>query len=169
MMPAGVAASADQGQVVTLLSFIVLPLLALAVWMVWRFDGRVNGSGRLRFSGRLAILGMLSTAGVHLALVPEHLTESPFLGVSFLLAGVALIGLAIAATTATPYWRVTAALLIGAMVVGYGYTRVTGLEAWDHVGLLTKAIELATLALLVRPTLSPLRSRYATAGAGSGA
>jgi plastocyanin len=111
----------------------------------------------------LLISALAATAGLHLALVPEHLREAPRVGVLFILGSAAAIALA-----TLLLWRVTrallaaSALLLAAMIGAYAVAVTAGLgplgmerEAVDDVGLVCKAVELVGLVaastLLARP------------------
>jgi hypothetical protein len=90
------------------------------------------------------------SAGVHGALVPEHLQEAPALGVSFVVASVLLL-LAGAVLVMRPddqrAARVTALLLAG-LIASWAVSRISGIpvlqphpESVDGVGLITKLVE----------------------------
>lgn len=101
---------------------------------------------------RLAVLGMVVSAVVHLALVPQHLSEDPLLGVLFVLDGAGLLVVsAWSLTRPVPGWRVAGIALLAAGVVAYlGYV-AAGAETADAVGVATKAIEAAAIGLLAVP------------------
>jgi hypothetical protein len=118
---------------------------------------------------RLVLAGALFVAGwIHLLLVPEHLAESPLLGVGFLAAAAAQIALA-----AVVAWRPsdTAAYVVVAvnvaLVAVYGWAVVVGLplggghadvagirigagEPVDLAGAATKLAEIVALVLAMR-------------------
>ena len=100
----------------------------------------------------IAALGMAISAAVHLALAPAHLSEDPVLGALFALDGVALLVVA-AWSVARPFpgWRAAGvALLVGGILTYAGYV-ASGAESADAVGIATKLVELAAIALLVLP------------------
>lgn len=111
----------------------------------------------------LLICSLAASAGLHLALVPEHLDEAPRVGVLFILGSAAAIVLG-----TLLLWKVTrallaaSALLLASMIFAYIVAVTVGLgplgmerEAVDDVGLICKAVEvvgvLAALTLLARP------------------
>ncbi len=91
-----------------------------------------------------------ASAGVHAALIPEHLREAAPLGILFVLAVILLLTAA-AALVARPEGRLIArgvALLLAALIASWAASTTTGLvvvqpepEAVDVVGVLTKLIE----------------------------
>lgn len=111
----------------------------------------------------LLICSLAASAGLHLALVPEHLDEAPRVGVLFILGSAAAIVLAtLLLWTVTRALLAASALLLAAMIGAYIVAVTVGLgplgmerEAVDDVGLVCKAVELvgvvAALALLARP------------------
>jgi drug/metabolite transporter (DMT)-like permease len=115
----------------------------------------------------LLVAACAFSAGVHLAITPEHLSEMPPIGVSFIVATVAL-AVTVGALIRFPESRwpplAAAALFVG-MIVAYALTRamaIPGLEetpeAVDVVGVITKVVELGGLALAVSLLVPPLRS-----------
>jgi hypothetical protein len=114
----------------------------------------------------VVVLACALSAGVHAGLVPEHMHESPLLGISFAVAAV------LAALLAHALPRVggallpaAAAVLLGGLIVAYALSRMSGLpllgaeqEALDPLGVATKAIELAGLVCAVRLMTEPMRS-----------
>jgi hypothetical protein len=108
-------------------------------------------------------LGLLSacafSAGTHIALAPEHLSESTPLGLSFLVAAALLIALGLGAYTRPHSVRIPLliALLSAALIAAYIASRSVGLltlhpepEPVDAVGVTTKAAELVALILSLR-------------------
>jgi hypothetical protein len=102
----------------------------------------------------LVVFACAASAGIHAALVPEHLREEPRLGVAFALAVVVLLATA-AVVALKPIDRGAARLaagVLGGLVVCYVASRTTGIplldpepEAADAVGVSAVAIELAGL------------------------
>ena len=117
------------------------------------------------------------SAGVHAALVPEHLREAAPIGWSFVLATVllAVCAVAIERRWESPWPAGLAAVVLAGLIGGYWATRlshVPGLdstpEAVDVVGVATKVVEAAGLLLAVhlsflraprRPLASMLREK----------
>lgn len=111
----------------------------------------------------LLICSLAASAGLHLALVPEHLDEAPRVGVLFILGSAAAIALGtLLLWTVTRALLAASALLLTTMILAYVVAVTVGLgplgmerEAVDDVGLICKAVELvgvvAALTLLARP------------------
>jgi hypothetical protein len=108
-----------------------------------------------------------ASAGVHAALVPEHLSESTILGTGFALSAVCLFAstFAFAGTLAPgPTAAPATALLLVALISAYAVSRTTGLpligaevEKVDAVGLTTQALQAAGLAaalVLTKPAFA---------------
>jgi hypothetical protein len=99
------------------------------------------------------------SAGVHAALVPEHLRESVVAGGGFIVATAALVVVTIG-LTAWPQSRAVTSfgvLVLLGLVVGYAVASTSGIpilhpdiDPVDTVGLLTKAVELLGLGLALR-------------------
>ena len=112
------------------------------------------------------VVALLGSAGVHAALIPEHLRESPVLGVAFILSVVTALGVA-GALLLSPSPR-TFAIAGGTLVAfaaAYVYTRVASLamlgiphEEPDLLGLGTVALELSGAAFALGVSAS-LRAR----------
>jgi hypothetical protein len=93
---------------------------------------------------------LLATAGVHLALIPEHLEEAPVLG--WLFAASVVVSLAAAGAVAgapTPRAFHAAAAVLATFALAYAYTRVASLDALgiphespEPLGHCTVALEL---------------------------
>jgi hypothetical protein len=103
------------------------------------------------------------SAGVHAALVPEHLRETAPLGWSFVLATLLLAACAVALERRRESrWPVRlSAVVLAGLIAGYWATRlshVPGLdstpEAVDVVGVATKVVEAAGLVLALHLSLS---------------
>jgi hypothetical protein len=96
------------------------------------------------------------SAGVHAALVPEHMRESVVTGAGFVSATVMLVALTIG-LTARPESRAVksfATLVLLGLLVSYAVASTIGIpvlhpdvDPIDTVGVLTKAVELTGLAL----------------------
>jgi len=115
----------------------------------------------------LLIVTCAVSAGVHAALVPEHLEESTATGGGFIAATVLLAALVVALTRRPDSRPVTAAaaLTLAGLIVSYVLATTTGVpilqtepEPVDGLALATKAIELLGLAA----ALIPLAQRQRT-------
>jgi len=115
----------------------------------------------------VVVLACALSAGVHAGLVPEHMQESPLLGVSFVVAAVlaALLAFALPRATGSVLLPGAAAVLLSGMIVAYGLSRASGLpllgaeqEALDPLGVATKVIEIAGLVCAVRLLTESMRS-----------
>ncbi len=106
---------------------------------------RIEGAGPMT---RLGALLLLATADIHLTLVPVHLAEQPITGVLFLLDGIVLTVVALAAF-ATPRWRAPAVALLIANVLAYALYLGAGWEGADVVGIGTKLVELAGIIVVM--------------------
>src|SRR5581483_2881442 len=105
---------------------------------------------------------LLGSAGVHAALIPEHVAEAPVLGTMFAVSVV--LSLATAGALLGTEDRRALLLASGLLLVfalAYAYTRVTSLEALgipheepDVLGLCTVALELAGVAFALRAVSS---------------
>ena len=141
---------------------VLLALQILAVrfpfaGMLW---SRIDGAEPMT---RLASLLLLAMADIHLTLVPVHLGEQPITGVLFLLDGIALTAVALAAF-ATPRWRAAAVVLLIANILAYGLYLGAGWEGADIVGVGTKLVELAGVVVVLRSyrdASAPARSKVA--------
>ena len=99
------------------------------------------------------------SAGVHAALVPEHLRERAVTGVGFAVATAALVVAGIGLTArpvSRAVTRFTIVVLLS-LVVGYAIASTSGIpilhpevDPLDAIGLLTKAVEVLGLGLAVR-------------------
>ncbi|MDP9246732.1 MAG: hypothetical protein M3O95_01355 [Candidatus Dormibacteraeota bacterium] len=99
---------------------------------------------------RLAFLGIAMTATIHLALVPGHVTENPTLAILFTLDGMALLAvISWALSLPIPGWRSAGLVVLAIGVVAYFGYLAAGLERPDAIGIATKLLELATMALLL--------------------
>jgi hypothetical protein len=130
----------------------------------------------------LLVAACAFSAGVHLAITPEHLSEMPPIGVSFIVATVALavtVG-ALIRLPESPWPPLAAAALFAGMIVAYAMTRAAAIpgldetpEAVDVVGVITKVVELGGLVLAVSLVVTRLpfsaarlQSRRGTGQAG---
>lgn len=118
--------------------------------------GRKPGSpARVVFS-KIVVFACAASAGGHAGLVPEHLYAEPRVGVAFLVAIVLLLatGAALTVRPDDPRIATAAAVLFAGLIVAYAASRTTGIpllapdrEALDTVGVATKVVEVAGLAL----------------------
>ena len=98
-----------------------------------------------------AIIACVTSAVVHAALVPDHVTEEPLIGSLFCAAAAALVVAAVA--LARPALRpapVAAAAVFAALLVAYPVTLVVQGDGIDALGVGTKAVELIGLGAAVR-------------------
>lgn len=114
---------------------------------------------------------LLASAGVHAALAPEHLEETPVLGCLFVasvLVAAALAGVVVAAPTRRVQLVSAATLVLFALA--YVLTRVSGLDALgipheepDRLGIATVTLELLGAAFALsasrRARPAPLPAR----------
>ena len=114
----------------------------------------------------VVVLACALSAGVHAGLVPEHMHESPLLGMSFAAAAVlaALLAFSLPRLGGTVLLPVAAVVLLSGLIVAYGLSRVSeipvlgaGQEALDPLGVATKAIEFAGLICAVRLITESMR------------
>ncbi len=117
-----------------------------------RGDRRVTSPSDLERD--LLVLACAVSAGIHAALVPEHLEEGTGAGLGFLAAAIGLAVLAIALTRrphSTGALGAAGALLTG-LLVSYALAITSGVpvlhpqpEPVDELALVTKGVELAGL------------------------
>lgn len=98
----------------------------------------------------------LSIAAIHLVLVPHELEEKLYVGVLFIIGGLALclsaVGLAIS-TTRKPAWALGGLISVG-MFLGFVLSRTVGLPGllegeWPPVGILSLVLEAVFVALAI--------------------
>jgi hypothetical protein len=106
----------------------------------------------------VVIVACAVSAGIHAALVPEHLVDGAGAAAGFAASGAVLAALAVALT----YRRgrvqsAAAAAVLAGLLVAYAFAATTGVpvvhpdpERLDGLALFTKAVELAGLASAVR-------------------
>lgn len=112
----------------------------------------------------VVVVTCASSAGVHAALVPEHLREAPALGWSFVVSviGLVLVAGALAARPDSRPAALLAVVLLGGLIGAWVAATTTGLpglhpeaEPVDPVAVATKGVEalgLVVAAVLTRPT-----------------
>jgi len=119
------------------------------------------------FERDLVILVCGISAGVHAALTPEHFREGLGAGLGFLVATVALAGLAVALTrSAEPAALVGTIFTLAGLLAAYALAITSGVplvhperEPIDAVAVATKAVELAGLLAAAHLLL---RARFLT-------
>ena len=104
----------------------------------------------------VVVVSCAVSAGVHVALVPEHMREAPQLGVAFGVSVVLLGGAVIALASGARAARMTALLLAG-LLVAYAASRTTGIpwiepdaEPVDAGGVAAKLAEAAGLLFALK-------------------
>ncbi len=102
-------------------------------------------------AGALGVVGVL-----HLILAPEYLGEQLYVGVLFILGGIALCGMAVRLwrTDDVPSWLL-GALTMAAMGIGFILSRTTGLPGfheseWELSGIIALLLELGFVGVSVR-------------------
>jgi hypothetical protein len=113
--------------------------------MALAFSAAVNP---LHMTIRHISAAALAAVGViHLVLAPEYLSEQAYLGVLFILGGIALAVLAVRLWRAddTPSWLVGALIMAG-MGIGFVLSRTTGLPGfkeseWELSGVIALVLE----------------------------
>src|ERR671910_1856142 len=116
--------------------------------------------GSPRSSGGALAMGLLVacafSAGVHIALAPEHLGESALLGLGFLGSAALLLALGLGIYARPESFRLPPliAFLSAALIAAYVASRTVGLpvlhpapEAVDPVGVITKGVEVVAVVL----------------------
>jgi hypothetical protein len=101
----------------------------------------------------LVIVACAISAGIHAALIPDHLTEGAAAGAGFAIATALLAAVAVALTRVVSAAALaSAAILFGGLLVSYGLAVTTGLpllhphpEAVDGLALFTKGVEVVGL------------------------
>jgi drug/metabolite transporter (DMT)-like permease len=103
-----------------------------------------------------------ASAGVHAALVPEHLDENALLGTGFAAAAVLLLASTLTFSgrrTVSPLAAPATALLLVALIGAYALSRTVGLtfigaalEPVDAIGVLTQVAQVVALAAAIALT-----------------
>ena len=111
----------------------------------------MNASTRRVGSGLLAATGVL-----HLVLAPEYLEEQAYVGVLFVLGGLAAIALAVRLWLAddAPSWAL-GGLIAAGMAVGFVLSRTIGLPGfhegeWELSGVISMALEAGFVAIAIQ-------------------
>lgn len=98
------------------------------------------------------------SAGVHGALVPEHLQEAPALGVSFVVASILFLFASAVLVMRSGDQRAAqvTALLLAGLIASWAVSRISGIpvlqprpESVDGLGLVTKLVEVLGLGFAV--------------------
>jgi hypothetical protein len=113
-------------------------------------------------AGALGVVGV-----IHLILAPEYLSEELYIGVLFILGGVALCAMGIRLWRAddVPSWLL-GALTMAAMGIGFILSRTTGLPGfheseWELSGIIALVLEASVVGASIRalaPTGHPVHS-----------
>jgi hypothetical protein len=128
---------------------------------------RVSDAGRMTPLTRKLAAGALGVVGViHLILAPEYFSEQAYIGVLFVLGGIALLVFAVRLWRVddAPSW-ILGALTMAGMGIGFVLSRTVGLPGfqeseWELSGLLSLMLEIGFLAVAARallPGSSPRR------------
>jgi hypothetical protein len=110
------------------------------------------------FALDVVVSAAAASAGVHAALVPEHLREAPQLGIAFIASAVLLLAAAgVGTLTDSSCAMAATAVLFAGLIAGYAVSRTTGIpwlqpepERADVVGLATKVVEAFGLVFTLR-------------------
>ena len=141
-------------------------------------ENRTDAPRPVVLSAILVVLATTVSAGIHAGLVPEHLGEMPLLGVSFVLAVLALLAIGAAVAIRPRAWLPAslAALLFAGLILAYVASRTTGLpvlepepEEVDAIGIVTIAFQFVGLLAALWLTRAAGRQRSAVGGAADGA
>ena len=102
---------------------------------------------------RLAAGAIAAVGAIHLALAPEYFDEQAYVGVLFVLGGIAAAAIAVRLWVAdhTPSWAL-GALIAAGMAVGFVLSRTVGLPGfkeseWEASGILSLLLEGGFLVL----------------------
>jgi hypothetical protein len=121
---------------------------------------------------KAGLISLAGTGAIHLALAPEYFSEQAYVGVLFVLGGIACLGLA------TWIWRrandaaawTLAALASAGMALGFVLSRTVGLPGfhegeWEASGLLTLLLEGTVVVAAANAVRSQLPgARVSTSG-----
>jgi CHASE2 domain-containing sensor protein len=126
--------------------------MAESAWLTTTDSSRNESSGettRIAVERSVLVAACAVSAGIHGALVRDHLAEGVSLGVGFLIATVLLIGLAGALTNrADRQLLLASAAVMAGLIVAYLFAITTGLpllhpevETADGLAVFTKSVE----------------------------
>lgn len=122
----------------------------------------------------VVILACAISAGIHGALVQDHLREGVAPGAGFAVTTVLLAGLALAVThEASPLTLLATAVVFAGLLASYALVVAAGIpllhpeqEALDGLALFTKSVEaiglVTALSLTRRPRVAPVRQLRGT-------
>ena len=150
-------AGGDHG--IAIVALLYLPIAITGVMLALEVGARAGVPAAMRVRSafinsspgvRMAAFGMVVSATIHVALAPSLWSEDHVRTVLFILDGVALTAVAVAALLLRfPPWRAAGVVLLGAEIVAYvGYV-VAGMEQLDAVGIATKLVELAVIGVIL--------------------
>lgn len=112
---------------------------------------------------RISAAALAAVGVIHLALAPEYFEEQAYIGVLFVLGGIALTFLAVRLWRAddTPSWLLGAAIMAG-MGAGFVLSRTVGLPGfkeaeWELSGVICLILE-AAFVMTSASVLSPPRT-----------
>jgi hypothetical protein len=144
---------------IAIVALLYLPIIVTGTLLALEAGARAGVPAALRARSaftnsspgvRMAAFGMVVSATIHLALASSHWSEDHIRAALFMLDGVALTAVAIAALLLRfPAWRAAAVLLLGAEVVAYAGYVAAGVEQLDAVGIATKLVELAVIGVVL--------------------
>jgi energy-converting hydrogenase Eha subunit C len=110
---------------------------------------------------RFSAAALAAVGVIHLILAPEYLDEQAYIGVLFILGGVALAGIAVRLWRAddAPSWLVGALIMAG-MGIGFVLSRTVGLPGfkeseWELSGVIALILEASYLVVAARALTPP--------------
>jgi len=150
-------AGGDHG--IAIVALLYLPIAITGVMLALEVGARAGVPAAMRVRSafinsspdvRMAAFGMVVSATIHVALAPSLWSEDHVRTVLFILDGVALTAVAVAALLLRfPPWRAAGVVLLGAEIVAYAGYVVAGMEQLDAVGIATKLVELAVIGVIL--------------------
>ncbi len=158
-----------------LLALLYLPAAVIAAMVGIDLAARARVGPALAFLRRyrqaaarhklLAVL-LLAVAAIHAGLVPGHAAVDPVRSVAFAFDATALVLLAVWALVATGWQPATAVLLL-VNIAGYAGYVAAGLEVLEPIGVASKLLEGAALAVIAWTELPRMRGRLRPRGVSS--
>jgi hypothetical protein len=150
-------AGGDHGIAIAALLYLPIVITGMLLVLETGARARVHAAMRVRSAFmnsspgvRMAAFGMVVSATIHIALAPSHWSEDHVRAVLFMLDGVALTAVAIAALLLRfPHWRAAGVVLLSAEIVAYAGYVAAGVEQLDAVGIATKLVELAVIGVVL--------------------
>jgi hypothetical protein len=150
-------AGGDHG--IAIVALLYLPIAITGVMLALEVGARAGVPAAMRVRSafinsspgvRMAAFGMVVSATIHAALAPSLWSEDHVRTVLFILDGVALTAVAVAALLLRfPPWRAAGVVLLVAEIVAYAGYVVAGMEQLDAVGIATKLVELAVIGVIL--------------------